>query len=89
MQIKRFVEAQAPDIKVTGAEYPPPPQKAITAKVVMFAQAFFVLAVLCGDRICAALGKPVPQALADLQQSKWMYSIGAFFLGSQIQAALL
>ena len=82
MQIKRFVEAQAPDMLVTGAEYPPPTQKALLAKAVMYLQAFFVLALLAGDRVCAAMGKPVPQALADLQQSKWMYSIGAFFLGS-------
>ena len=89
MQIKRFVEAQSPEIIVTGSEYPPPPAKAMLAKVVMFAQVSFVIAVAFGDKVCAAMGQPVPQMLADMQQSKWLYSLGAFFLGSQIQSALL
>ena len=59
------------------------------AKAVMVLQATIVLAVMVGDKICAALGQPVPDLLAELQKSPWMYGLGAFFLGSQLQAALL
>ena len=31
----------------------------------------------------------MPEAIKSIQESKWMYSIGAFFIGSQISAGLL
>ena len=37
----------------------------------------------------AALGRPVPEAVKGMQESPWMYSLGAFFFGSQLQAGLL
>ena len=52
------------------------------AKVVMILQATIVLALMLGDKICAALGQPVPSVLAEMQKSPWMYGLGAFFLGS-------
>lgn len=42
-----------------------------------------------GEQIFTALGRPVPQFYEKLKENKWMYAIGAFFIGSQISSALL
>ena len=55
----------------------------------MAGQATIVLLVWFGDKLFAALGRPMPEAVKAMQESPWMYSLGAFFLGSQLQAGLL
>jgi len=34
-------------------------------------------------------GKPVPQALREMQESKWSYAIMAFFIGNGLSASLV
>ena len=63
MQIKRFVEAQAPNIQVTGAEYPPTYEKELAAKAVQMGLVVILALAFAGDKICAALGQPVPEAI--------------------------
>ena len=47
-----------------------------------------VLMLMFGDSICSALGVVVPQQLKDLQENKFMYSIIAFFVISQVLSSL-
>jgi len=74
---------------VTGDEYPPSAMNVLIAKVCSYVQMGILIALLFGNKICGALGVPVPGFIATMQESPWMYGLATVFIGSQIQAGLL
>lgn len=49
----------------------------------------FLLFIFMGDALFRALNKPVPAFYTKIQENKWTWVIGAWFVGGQIQNALL
>lgn len=82
MSLKKFVETQAPEVNVTGGEYPATPIKKLLASVLSMLQFGFMIFVMMGEPIFTALGRPVPQFYEKIKQNKWMYGIGTFFIGN-------
>lgn len=50
--------------------------------------AMFAL-VLMGDQIFASIGIPTPDFVKKMQESKWMYGVGVFFIGNNLRASML
>lgn len=48
----------------------------------------FIAMVCMGDTLLPVFGLPVPQALKEMQESKWSYVIGAFFIGNGLATSL-
>ena len=48
---------------MTGAEYPPTYEKELAAKAVQMGLVVLLAVAFAGDKICAALGQPVPEAV--------------------------
>jgi len=61
----------------------------LLARLATITQLCFVALVLCGDAIFQTFGKPVPEVVKSLQDSKITYCIMAFFIGNGVQASLL
>lgn len=45
--------------------------------------------IMMGDTLCGWMNIQPPEMLQQVQQSKFMYSMGVFFIGNQFQGALL
>lgn len=69
---------------MTGEEYPTSPEKAILANVLQIAFYVFLIALIFGDQLFQQLGRPMPEFLKPMVESKLMYSIGSFFVFAQI-----
>lgn len=42
-----------------------------------------------GEQIITALGRPIPPWYEKIKQNKWMYGIGTWFVGNNIQSSLI
>lgn len=73
---------------ITGAEYPPTPQRAATAQIISVLQWIFISLVVIGETIFGYLGLPT-DSMKKLQENKLAYLMGAMFVGSQLRAACL
>jgi selT/selW/selH-like putative selenoprotein len=49
----------------------------------------FIGLTIFGDYLFTALNRPVPDFYAKIQQNKWSYGFGAFYIGNMIQGNLL
>ena len=49
MQLKNAIEAANPDIKVTGSEYPPTPERQFMATVISILQYVFMGLIIFGE----------------------------------------
>lgn len=45
--------------------------------------------VLMGEQIFASIGIPTPDFVKKMQESKWMYGVGVFFIGNNLRASIL
>jgi hypothetical protein len=61
VNLKKFVEHQAPEVNVVGGEYPAPKIRQLLSQLLSILQFGFVIFVIMGEQIFAALGRPVPQ----------------------------
>ena len=59
---------------MSGAEYPPTKERELAAKAVQIGLMVFLAVTFAGEQIFAALGKPVPEAVKTIQESKWICS---------------
>eukprot|EP00347_Sterkiella_histriomuscorum_P011547 403372038 len=89
LQVKKYIEQSAPEVIVTGGEFPPGPTKTLLAQVFSFVQMGFILFIFMGDALFRALNKPVPELYTRISQNKWGWVIGTWFIGGQLQGALL
>ncbi|CDW88939.1 selenoprotein t [Stylonychia lemnae] len=89
LQLKKYIESSAPEVFVTGGEYPPSPSKQMLAQLFSFAQMGFILFIFVGDSIFRALNKPVPAFYQRISENRWTWVIGAWFIGAQVQNGLL
>jgi len=55
----------------------------------MMGQFSLLAIVLFGDTIFASLGKPVPDAVKKMQESKFMYGIAIWMVGNSVQGSIL
>jgi selT/selW/selH-like putative selenoprotein len=88
MQIKQAIEQNNPEIKVTGSEYPASKERQLIAWIIGLLQYAFLAIIFAGEQIFNALGLPT-ERLKKIQENKWMYVMGAFFLGNNIKSAML
>jgi hypothetical protein len=51
LQLKKYIESRAPEIDITGGEYPPGPGRQLASKVVSFVQMGFIGLVVAGDSV--------------------------------------
>lgn len=58
MQLKNAIEAANPDIKVTGSEYPPTPERQFMATVISILQYVFMGLIIFGEQLFVFLGLP-------------------------------
>ena len=59
------------------------------ATAASFAQLGFIGFIIAGENVLMAINQPVPAFYYTVAESKWKWGIGAWFLGNQIQGALL
>jgi selT/selW/selH-like putative selenoprotein len=45
--------------------------------------------ILFGDAIFASIGRPIPEVVKKMQESKFMYGIGIWIIGNNVQASFL
>ena len=83
-----ILQQQPASFTVEGDEYPAPPEKVMLANIVSAIQMITIALIVMGDALFNAIGKPVPQFIKEMQESKWSYCIGAFFIGNGIAASL-
>jgi hypothetical protein len=74
---------------VIGGEYPAGPAKQLIAQILGFAQLGLLLFIFMGDTILRTLGIEPPEFLKKIQENKWAWVIGTWFIGGQLQAGLL
>lgn len=75
-------------MKVTGSEYPASKERQLIAWIVGMVQYAFLALIFAGEQICNMLGLPT-ERVKKLQENKWMYVMGTFFLGNNIKSAML
>ena len=84
MQLKKYIETQDPEVTVTGGEYPAGPVKQLLAQLLGFAQLGFLLFIFMGDTILRTIGYEPPEFVKKIQENKWTWVIGAWFIGGQL-----
>jgi thioredoxin reductase-like selenoprotein T len=89
MQLKKAIEHADPEISVTGGEYPAEPNKVLMARIIQAVQYGVMALLLAGPTIFATIGRPVPEALEKMFESRWMYLMLALFLGGNLQSSCL
>ena len=45
--------------------------------------------IIAGSAIFEAIGIPTPEFVKTMQESKWMYGLGVFLIGNNLQSSLL
>lgn len=83
-----MIEKANPDVIVTGSEYPASSEKQMMAFIFGIFQFGFIALIFMGEHIFNILGIPL-DGLKKMQENKWMWVIGALFLGNNIKSALL
>lgn len=84
MQLKKYIESQAPEVDISGGEFPPGTGRQLAAKIVGFAQMGFIGIVVAGDQLFQTLGQPVPEFYERIKANKWGWGMGAWFLGNTL-----
>lgn len=74
-----------PNVEVIGSEYPLTPNKKLLSSFFTVVQYGFMAVMLFGSRIPAVAQHPL---YIRVQQNKWMYFIGVYFLMNTIQKTL-
>lgn len=49
----------------------------------------FILFVIFGEQIFRAINRPIPGFYQKIQENKWMWCMGTFFIGNQISTSLI
>ena len=83
-----ILQQQPTAIVVEGDEYPASPEKMTLSYIVSAIQMAFIFTICLGDQVCGWIGKPVPQMLTEMQENKWSWLIGSFFIGNGIATSL-
>jgi selT/selW/selH-like putative selenoprotein len=89
LQLKKYIEFKAPEIDITGGEFPPGSGRQLAAKLVGFAQMGFIGIVVAGDTLFQTIGQPVPEFYEKIRANKWAFGMGAWFLGNTFNQNLL
>lgn len=85
-----IVNSRASEIlEVRGAEYPPAPHKRKMAQAVGYLQMSLLGMVFGGEKICTALGVPVPGFIDALGKNTVMSFMGIWLVGNVVQGNLL
>ena len=87
--IRRYVMSKNPGVIVTGSEYPAPMLNQYLATFLTYFQFGFVLFIMMGSQIFAYFGMEVPQICRKIEENRFMYGIGAFFIGNMIRNQLI
>jgi thioredoxin reductase-like selenoprotein T len=88
VQVRDIVQRQSKELIVTGAEYPPSPEKALLSQVLSFLSMGFILTVAVGDLVLPLIGMPIPDTLKTIQENKMMCCIGAQLIVGGFAASL-
>ena len=56
LQLKKYIESKAPEVDISGGEFPPGPGRQLAAKLVGFAQMGFIGIVVAGDTFFQTIG---------------------------------
>lgn len=89
MQVRNAIERRFPGTEVVGTNFPPPKHKQAMAQLAQAGTVSAISVSVFGDQIFGALGMPVPELVAAMQQNKVGACMMAWMGGNTLAANLL
>ena len=82
MNLKKYIEHNAPQVTVTGGEYPPGDTKQLMARLLGFIQMGLMALLFLGDTVFRALNMEAPAFYRErIQNNKMVWFMGLWFVG--------
>jgi selT/selW/selH-like putative selenoprotein len=87
--LQKAINAQFPEVKVVGGNYPPSSTNQMLSHLVFGLQIAGFAFMFFGEFLCRQLGIAVPPIYYQLQEKKMFVLFGLFFVGNSLSNSLL
>jgi len=88
-QFAQLVRTHYPEVEVVGENYPPPPPKALMARVFSVVKMALLVCLLFGQNPFMLLNIPTPAAFSWALQNKMYACLMVFFFSNSIESYLV
>ena len=89
INLKKYVEQEAPEVVITGGEYPAPFEKQVISKVIGFLSMGFILVLLFGEKLIEQVAAEPPAFVKRMYENKWTWVFLVYIISSNISNMLL
>ena len=87
--MKKYIEQEAPEVVITGGEYPAPFQKQMMAKAVSFLSMGFILVLMFGEKLVEQVAAEPPAFVKRMYENKWTWVFLVYIISSNVSNMLL
>jgi len=88
-QFTQLVRTHYPDLEVVGENYPPPPTKALIARILSMVKMALLVCLLFGQNPFVLLNIPTPAVYSWALQNKMYACLMVFFFSNSIESSLI
>jgi len=88
-QFTQLVRTHYPDLEVVGENYPPPPTKALIARILSMVKMALLVCLLFGQNPFVLLNIPTPAVYSWALQNKMYACLMIFFFSNSIESSLI
>jgi len=88
-QFTQLVRTHYPDLEVVGENYPPPPTKALIARILSMIKMALLVCLLFGQNPFVLLNIPTPAVYSWALQNKMYACLMIFFFSNSIESSLI
>ncbi len=88
-QFTQLVRTHYPDLEVIGENYPPPPTKALIARILSIVKMAVLVCLLFGQNPFVLLNIPTPGVYSWALQNKMYACLMIFFFSNSIESSLI
>jgi len=88
-QFAQLVRTHYPDLEVVGENYPPPPPKALIARILSIVKMALLVCLLLGQNPFVLLNIPTPAVYSWALSNKMYACLMIFFFSNSIESSLI
>jgi len=87
--LKKYIEQEAPEVVVTGGEFPATFEKQMIAKAISFLSMGFILVLMFGEKLVEQVAAEPPAIVKKMFENKWTWVFLVYMVSSNVSNMML